>query len=93
MTTDERGEYGYPVNENPTLDMQRQRAVVAVLSSLGVPDASQRVVVAPALAEGLTSNEAEAAYIRGFQPNSTSGAFGGGFGGFGGFGGSGGGLF
>jgi hypothetical protein len=66
------------------LDEDRRNVVIAALTLMGVPGASQRVVVAPALAAGLTSTEGEQAY-GGSIRNSGSGGFGGGGGG--GFGG------
>jgi uncharacterized membrane protein YgcG len=68
------------------LDEDRRNVVIAALTLMGVPGASQRVVVAPALAAGLTSAEGEQAY-GGSLRNNGSGGFGGGGGG--GFGGSG----
>jgi uncharacterized membrane protein YgcG len=74
------------------LDEDRRNVVIAALTLMGVPGASQRVVISPALAAGLTSTEAEQAY-GGTIRNSGGGGFGGGFGGGGGgFGGGGGGF-
>ncbi len=80
-------EYKLPVHPNPELDMQRRNLIATALTRLGVPDADERVVVAPAFAEGFQSQEAIRAYGRGFSQQG-----GGGFGG-GGFGGGGGGFF
>mgnify|MGYP003335187590 FL=1 len=44
------------------LDTQRRNVVVAALTMMGVPAASQRVLTAPALSAGLTSVEAERAF-------------------------------
>jgi len=44
------------------LDAQRRNVVVAALTMMGVPAASQRVVTSPALSAGLTSMEAERAF-------------------------------
>jgi hypothetical protein len=76
-------EFHYPVHYNPELDMRRREVVVRALVQMGVPDAEQRVVVAPSFAQPLTSEEAAAAYYRGTWGN-RGGGFGGGFGGFGG---------
>lgn len=61
------------------LDEDRRNVVIAALTLMGVPGASQRVVVAPALAAGLTSTEGEQAY-GGSIRNNGSGGFGGGMG-------------
>lgn len=81
-------QYQYPVHFQPALDNKRREVVVGALIALGISDAEQRVIVAPALAHGYQSPEAEAAYRRG-QARGGSGS--GGFGGSrsGGFGGSG----
>lgn len=81
-------EHRYPVYNNPQLDLQRRELVARALSAMGVENAQDRVVVAPALADGLTDVEAERAYARGVSndvPFVGSGA-GFGFGGAGGFG-------
>ncbi len=74
-------EFGYPVHPNPELDMRRREIVVRSLLAMGVADAHQRVVVAPALTPGFTADEAEAAYRTGIG----AGTFGTPYGGFGGF--------
>lgn len=84
MNSPAPSEHQYPVNPNPALDNERRTMVVAALRLMGVEDAEQRVVVAPAFSESATSQEAEAAYLRGLQNGRTNGNFGGGFGGFGG---------
>ena len=90
----EATEYKYPVHPNPQLDMQRRAVIVQALTSLGIPDAEQRVVVSPALVRGQEDLEAERAYSRSFGFGGGYGGFGGGFGGFGGgIGGMGGGGF
>ena len=58
-------EFGYPIHYNPKLDMQRREVVVRALARMGVPDAEQRVVVAPAFAQPFTSQEAQSAYTIG----------------------------
>src|SRR5690606_19718499 len=75
----------YPVHNNRDLDLRRREVIVAALHTMGVQDAEQRVVVAPLLAPGFESFEAERAYNVGFA---YPGFFGTGFGsgGFGGFG-------
>lgn len=80
-------EDGAAVNGNVALDVNRQELVVMALKRLGVTDAEDRVIVAPALTPGFEGFEAESAVQRGFT--SRSGIGGGGFGG-GGFGGGGG---
>jgi hypothetical protein len=89
MNDKSEGRYKYPVGPNPELDNQRREVVVAALRLMGIQDADDRVLVAPALATSATGQEAESAYLRGMRPGRNSGAFGGGFGGFGGFGGGG----
>lgn len=79
-------EYQFPVHPNPELDNRRREVVVRALTAMGIADADQRVVVAPAFAEGYTGPEAEAAYQRSLYNNSGQGGFGGFGGGFGGFG-------
>ena len=84
-TARETTEHKYSVHPNPQLDMMRRDVIVRSLTAMGVSDADQRVVVAPALTPGYTSPEAERAYYQSFQ----NGLFGrGGFGGsgFGNFG-------
>ena len=82
----------FPVHYNDELDAARRNVVVNALSLLGVANADQIVVVAPAFPEGLNSDEASQAFRRGFNYRGTLGGNGGGFGGFGG-GGFGGGGF
>lgn len=83
-SVDPNSTYKYPVNPNPQLDMIRRDYIVKALVSLGISNADQCVVVAPAFAEGYTATEAAAAYENGINN------VGRGFGGFGG--GRGGGL-
>lgn len=66
------------------LDEDRRNVVIAALTLMGVPGASQRVVVSPALSAGLTSAEAERAYGGAMLNN---GSMNNGFGGNAGFGG------
>jgi hypothetical protein len=76
-------QHKYPVHFDPELDLRRREVIVRALTKMGIPDADQRVVVAPSFAQPFTGAEAEAAYRAGFRG---SGGFGGGAGGFGGFG-------
>jgi hypothetical protein len=47
-------------NANPTLDEHRRASIAQVLLDLGIADAPQRTIVAPAYGKGLTGREAEA---------------------------------
>lgn len=89
MTVRDKTKYKYPVHGSEALDLQRRDLLVTSLSSMGVVNAADRVVVSTALAPGFREFEAERAYDRGM---STGGMFGGGFGG-GGMGGVGGGFY
>ncbi len=82
-------EFKFPVHPNPELDMRRRHLVVLALERLGVAGADERVVVAPAFAEGYESQEAIGAYGRGMSLFGGGGGFGGGGFGGGGFGGGG----
>ena len=76
-------EFQYPVHPNPELDLRRREILVRSLAAMGIADAEARVVVAPALAQGITGNEAEAAYGAGLSGSDYgAGGTGGGFGGF-----------
>ena len=79
----------YPVHTNPDLDMRRREIVVRSLAAMGVADADQRVMVAPALAPGMKAYEAESAFHSTIGRQSGSSGFGGFFFGGGGFGGGG----
>ena len=75
-------------NRRPALDAARRQAVVEHLVRMGIPDAEDRVVVAPAFAEGFSGVEGERAYysIFGFGRNfGQGGGTGRRFGGRGGF--------
>jgi hypothetical protein len=76
-------EHKYPIHYNPLLDMQRRAVVVRALNEMGVPDAEERVVVAPAITPGIYGVEGERAFYR---ATSGRGGFGGGGAGLGGFG-------
>ncbi|MEX0701509.1 MAG: hypothetical protein WD069_05375 [Planctomycetales bacterium] len=86
--SEEPDAFEYPVHNNRELDVERHKVVVAALQSMGVADAERRVVVAPLLAPGFESFEAERAYNQGFaNPGYYGAGFGTtGFGGVGGFG-------
>jgi hypothetical protein len=75
-----------PENRAPELDGERRRAVVEQLARLGTADADARVVIAPALARGITAIEGERGYYSTIYNNF---GYGGGagrrFGGSGGF--------
>lgn len=66
-------------NRNPKLDAQRRQAILDQLGRLGVEGMDARVVVAPALAPGITAMEGEAAYYRTLE-DSNDGNFAGGYG-------------
>jgi uncharacterized membrane protein YgcG len=80
-TARENTKYKYPVHPNPELDMQRREVLVYALVTLGVADAEQRVVVAPALTPGFKATEAAGSYLRGMSGGGGGGGGGGGFGG------------
>ncbi|MFM7071691.1 MAG: hypothetical protein ACKO38_07875 [Planctomycetota bacterium] len=80
-------EFGYPVHYNDDLDARRRRTVVAVLTALGVPDADERVIVAPSFGIDMEATRAAQAYMM------SGGGGGGGMGGGGGGGMGGGGMF
>ena len=75
-------EHGYPVHPNPELDMRRREIIVRSLASMRVDDAQDRVMVAPAIAQGFTGSEASATYARGLGASDAGPGMGGGFGGF-----------
>lgn len=83
-------EFKYPVHPDPELDMQRRDVIVRLLLAMGIADAEQRVMVAPALAEGQNATEAGRSYYQGLN----RGGYGSGNSGFGGawFGGASGGA-
>lgn len=64
--------FGYAVHYNPRLDFKRREVVVRALAQMGIPDADQRVVIAPAFAQPYTSREAERAYRGGVSALSRS---------------------
>ncbi len=80
-------QFHYPVHFDPDLDMKRREVVVRSLVAMGIPDADQRVVVAPSFAQGYEDIESEMSYRRGIFGGFFGGGFGGGGGGGGGFGG------
>lgn len=70
------------------LDAQRRTAIATALTMMGVPGASQRVVVGTPLAAGLTAGEADRSYQQAISGGSNGGGrMGGGSGAGGGFGG------
>ena len=75
--------FGYPVHYNAQLDNRRRSVVVSALVAMGIENADELVVVAPAFAVGITGREAERAYRQGMRFS------GGGLGGGGNFGGGG----
>lgn len=80
-------EFHYPVHYDADLDLRRRTVVVAALEEMGIGDAENLVVVAPAFAQPYTAIEAQRAYIQGIIGQGNGG---GGFGGGGGFDGGGG---
>ena len=74
-------EFKYPIHPDFELDRRRREAVVATLVAMGIPNAEQCTVVAPAMAEGFTANEAAQAQNQGMM---SGGGNGGGRGGNGG---------
>ena len=89
MSARQNTEYQYPIHPNPALDLRRREIIVRSLTAMGIVDADNRVVVAPAFSQGYRAQEAEAAFQNGMNGR---GGFGGGMGG--GFGGGmGGGFF
>ena len=75
-------EHGYPVHPNPELDMRRRDIIVHCLGAMNVDNAEDRVMVAPAIAHGLTGGEAASTYARGLGGSEAGPGMGGGFGGF-----------
>ena len=57
-------------NKNRQLDASRRMAVLDRLARLGLGKIDQRVIVAPAIAEGITAIEGEAAYYSTIQAGS-----------------------
>ncbi len=56
--------FRYPVHPNRELDLKRREVVVRALTAMGIEDAEQRVVVAPAYVPGMKATEDAAAYRR-----------------------------
>jgi hypothetical protein len=73
-----------PHNKQPEVDQARRRTIVEQLARLGALNVEERVVIANAFPEGLTSQEAEAAYYGGVLTGGFGGGTGRRFGGFGG---------
>jgi len=75
-----------PENAKPDLDVDRRKTVVEQLARLGVDEVEQRVVIASALADGITAVEGEQAYYQTIYTNfGNGGGTGRRFGGVGGF--------
>ena len=70
-------QHRYPVHWNTELDNHRRQLVVESLTALGVERANEKVQIAPAFPEGLSSQEAAAAYMRSRTSNSSGGSGGG----------------
>lgn len=85
MSRREGDRYGFAVHNDPELDDQRRRVVVASLLEMGVTNAPALVNVSPTYTHGYEANESQRVYNQFINP----GRFGGGFGGFGGGGGGG----
>jgi hypothetical protein len=71
----------YPIHPDPELDRRRREHIVALLIAMGIPNADQCTVVAPAMAEGFTAEEAAHAFNQGLMSgngNNRSGNNGGG---------------
>jgi hypothetical protein len=73
-----------PHDARPDLDQARRRTIVEQLARIGVVNAEERVVVANALSEGYTAQEAESAYYGGVLTGGFNGGIGRRFGGYGG---------
>ena len=71
-------EFKFPVHYNAELDLKRRTVVVAALEEMGIGDADNLVVVAPAFAQPYTSVEAQGAYLQGILGGGGGGGFGGG---------------
>ncbi len=70
-------------NAEPRLDRARRHAVIEHLARMGLPNVENRIVVAPAFAEGFTAIEGSRAY-QNIVGGGTGGGFGRRFGGSGG---------
>ena len=62
----------YPVHFNRELDEARRQTVVTALVAMGIPDADQIVVVAPAFAEGMDAQESAQTYQRSQQSGNSN---------------------
>ena len=56
-------------NTKTQLDRKRRETVVTTLTGIGVLDAEPRVVIAPAVPQGITAMEGESAYYRTLDSN------------------------
>jgi hypothetical protein len=77
-TARDNTEFDYRVHPNPNLDMRRREVIARSLVKMGVIDAEERVVVAPAFAPAASATEAAGAYQQGFSGGRLGGGFGGG---------------
>jgi len=83
MTPREDTDFQYPVHPNPELDLRRREVVVLALNEMGVPNADQRVLVAPAYSVPASAVEASRTYNQALSGAAQFGFGGAGFGGFG----------
>jgi hypothetical protein len=72
-----------PHNRQPAVDQARRQTIIEHLGRLGALDVQDRVIIANAFPEGLTAQEAEAAYYGGVLTDSFGGGTSRRFGGFG----------
>ena len=72
-------------NRHPELDRSRRTMIVESLGRMGVSNAEQRVLIAPAFSEGYTSSEGASAYYSLFDQGGFGGGAGRRFGGRGAF--------
>jgi hypothetical protein len=80
-------------NKKPKLDADRRLAIIQDFARLGLCQVDRRVVVAPAMADGISAIEGEASYYQTLSSGGYGGYGGGGNGAFGSFGGFGGGIY
>lgn len=87
ISPDPESRFKFAIHYNEDLDLRRRAVIVAALHTMGVVDAEERVVIAPAFAEGVSAQEAMRAYTRSQGRGGRGGFGGGGVGGGGGLGG------
>ena len=68
-------QHEYPIHQNSELDELRRNVVVSVLYSMGIANADQIVLVAPAFPTGLSGIEAAAAYQSALQATASFRSF------------------